>query len=278
LAAWGLARTIEQASRAADTKGLSAVLADSDTQASWLTRDGRRPALALTWRRAAAAALFPDRPSDAPPHPGYSDYADDLDRQVAQATDPDTFWINLVDRDGAEGLHRGLRSFWDGAGDRGAVPEEERRSYAARYVQSRLRPLLRASVEAAAARAANEAERHARENWDDLKTAAESARQRKGLARLCGTWQWTVHNHQNHVDHKSVMIFASPDSANGSLHAPAQTVVLGDVVYLRWEFQGGFQEDSLLFTGEGRRLEGTFITSSGAWGSITGKRTAACQP
>jgi hypothetical protein len=54
--------------------------------------------------------------------------------------------------------------------------------------------------------------------------------------------------------------------------------VLGDVVYLRWEFPGVVQEDSLLFTGEGQRLEGSFVNSSGAWGSITGKRTAPCTP
>jgi hypothetical protein len=36
------------------------------------------------------------------------------------------------------------------------------------------------------------------------------------------------------------------------------------------------QEDSLLFTGEGQRVEGSFVNSSGAWGSIMGKRTAAC--
>ena len=279
LAAWRLAHAVEQASRAPDPKSLSTALAESDKQASWLTRDGQRPALALTWRRAAAAMLFPERPSEVPAQPGYTDYADDLDRQVAQAPDTDGFWLNLVDRDGAEGLRRVLRSFWDRSGERGAIPEEDMHAYAARYVHARLRPLLRASVEAAAARAESEAERQARESWDELRTAAERARRRKGLARLCGTWQWTVHNHQNHVDHKSVMVFASPDSPNGSIQAPAQTVVLGDVVYLRWEFQGGgFQEDSLLFTGEGRRLEGTFITSSGAWGSITGKRTGVCQP
>ena len=279
LAAWRLAQAVEQASRASDPKILSTARADSDKQASWLTRDGQRPALALTWRRAAAAALFPERSSDAPPQPGYTDYADHLDRQVAQASDADGFWLTLVDREGSEGLRRVLRSFWDRSGEHVAVAEEDMQSYAARYVHSRVRPLLRASVEAAAARAEIDAERQAREYWDELKTAAESARRRKGLARLCGTWQWTVHNHQNHVDHKSVIVFASPDSANGAIQAPAQTVVLGDVVYLRWEFQGGgFQEDSLLFTGEGRRLEGTFITSSGAWGSITGKRTGGCQP
>jgi hypothetical protein len=278
LAAWRLAHTVEQASRASDAKALSTVLADSGKQATWLTGDGRHPALEQTWRRAAAAALFPERSSDAPLQPGYAEYAVYLDRHIAQTAEGDESWVTLVDRDGADGMRRALRSFWDQAGERRDAPEEEKLAYAARYVHSRLRPLLRASVEAAAARAETEAERHARAYWDELKGAAENARRRRGLVRLCGTWQWTVHNHQNHLDHKSVMTFPSPDSPNVGLQAPAQTVVLGDVVYLRWEFQGGFQEDSLLFTGEGRRLEGTFITSTGAWGSITGKRTGPCQP
>jgi hypothetical protein len=55
-------------------------------------------------------------------------------------------------------------------------------------------------------------------------------------------------------------------------------VVLGDVVYLRWEGDGKVQEDSLLFSKEGQRLEGTFVNSQGGWGSISGKRTAACTP
>jgi hypothetical protein len=278
LAAWRLAHTIEQG--ASDAKALSTVLADSEKQVSWLTGDGRHPALEQTWRRAGAAALFPERSSDAPPQPSYIEYADYLDRHMVQTAEGDDTWLNLVDRDGADGMRRALRSFWDQAVERRDAPEEEKLAYAARYVHSRLRPLLRASVDAAATRAETEAERHARTYWDELKSSAENAKRRRGLARLCGTWQWTVHNHQNHLDHKSVMTVPSPDSPNGGLHAPApaQMVVLGDVVYLRWEFQGGVQEDSLLFTGEGRRLEGTFVTSTGAWGSITGKRTGSCQP
>lgn len=66
-----------------------------------------------------------------------------------------------------------------------------------------------------------------------------------------------------------------PDPAQAM--KPAKIVVLGEGVYLRWESAGGYQEDSLLFTGEGQRLEGSFMNSAGAWGSITGKRVAACK-
>jgi hypothetical protein len=105
-------------------------------------------------------------------------------------------------------------------------------------------------------------------NWKD------QVRQQRGLARLCGTWQWSIHNHQNHREEKTAVIFA-PQGAT-SATSPAEIIVLGDSVYLRWETRAGVQEDSLLFSGEGQRLEGTFVNTAGGWGSITGKRTASC--
>ncbi|ULA66847.1 MAG: hypothetical protein LZF62_140149 [Nitrospira sp.] len=105
-------------------------------------------------------------------------------------------------------------------------------------------------------------------NWKD------QVRQQRGLVRLCGTWQWSIHNHQNHREEKTAVIFAPPGSVSAT--SPAEIIVLGDSVYLRWETRAGVQEDSLLFSGEGQRLEGTFVNTAGGWGSITGKRTATC--
>jgi hypothetical protein len=133
-----------------------------------------------------------------------------------------------------------------------------------------------AQVTASAIRAEVTAEQHARTHWISLKAWPDKVRETKGLARLCGTWQWTIHNHQHHQDQKVAMVFPPPDAGSFTGARPAKTVVLGDTIYLRWEFPGVVQEDSLLFTGEGQRLEGSFVNSSGAWGSITGKRTAAC--
>lgn len=105
-------------------------------------------------------------------------------------------------------------------------------------------------------------------NWKD------QVRQQRGLTRLCGTWQWSIHNHQNHREEKTSVIFAPPGAV--SSNSPAEITVLGDSVYLRWETRAGVQEDSLLFSAEGQRLEGTFVNTAGGWGSITGKRTATC--
>ncbi len=148
-----------------------------------------------------------------------------------------------------------------------------------------------ARLAAQAVRAQAEAETAANEAWARLAQWRDRARELRGLARLCGSWHWTVHNHQNHQDHKLVMVFDPPvgiRSANGPSTPtgaeagasralrPSKIVVLGDALYLRWEQGGTLQEDSLLFVGEGQRIEGSFVTSSGAWGSITGKRAAAC--
>jgi hypothetical protein len=105
----------------------------------------------------------------------------------------------------------------------------------------------------------------------------DQLRAQKSAARLCGTWQWTIHDHKNHQEQKTVIVLLPPGTpAPPDMPQPAKMVVLGDAVYLRWDVQNGYQEDSLLFGKEDRRLEGTFRNSAGHWGAITGKRIAGC--
>ena len=86
-----------------------------------------------------------------------------------------------------------------------------------------------------------------------------------------------MHNHKNHQELKTVVVLFPPGTPPvPNAPQPSKMVVLGDAVYLRWDFQGGYQEDSLLFVKEGRHLEGTFMNTAGDWGAITGKRVAAC--
>lgn len=110
--------------------------------------------------------------------------------------------------------------------------------------------------------------------WFRLYNWKDAVRQQRALARLCGTWQWMIHNHQNHREEKTSVIFAPPGAEPSA--SPAEIIAAGDTLYLRWETKVGVQEDSLVFSGEGQRLEGTFINSTGGWGSITGKQTASC--
>ncbi|MDH5738911.1 MAG: hypothetical protein OEY77_01145 [Nitrospira sp.] len=129
-----------------------------------------------------------------------------------------------------------------------------------------------------AQRTAFEASRQATKAWWDIHGWKDRIRQAKGLARLCGTWQWTIHNHQNHGDQKAVVMFPPAGYTSANAATPAETIVLGDAIYLRWEQNGRIQEDSLLFIKDDAKIEGSFVNNAGGWGSISGKRTAACQP
>ncbi len=124
-----------------------------------------------------------------------------------------------------------------------------------------------------------DASQQATAEWWRLKTWKDRVRGLRGQSRLCGTWQWAIHNHaQHHHEQKLSLIFPPPGQEQTGIAGLTEIIVLGDIVYLRWDLQGQTQEDSLLFTKEGQRLEGTFVNSQGGWGSISGKRTAGCTP
>lgn len=114
-------------------------------------------------------------------------------------------------------------------------------------------------------------------DWDRLRGWKDRVRAVRGQVRLCGTWQWVIHNHQqHHREQKLSLLFPPPGADRANLPGLVETTVLGDNVYLRWEIDGRVQEDSLQFVKDGQRLEGTFVNSQGGWGSISGKRTASC--
>jgi hypothetical protein len=117
------------------------------------------------------------------------------------------------------------------------------------------------------------------QEWDWIRSWKDHVRGLRGQARLCGTWQWIIHNHQqNHREQKLSLLFPPAGNLQTTLPGLAETIVLGENVYLRWEADGRVQEDSLQFSKEGQRLEGTFVNSQGGWGSVSGKRTAGCAP
>ncbi len=111
----------------------------------------------------------------------------------------------------------------------------------------------------------------------ELDADAEVKRLEAGLARLCGTWGWTVHSHtRNHREAKSKIVLPSTESAGVEGPSPNEIRIYGDAVYFRWVFPGGYQEDSMLLT-DNKRLEGTFRTSTGEVGAVNGKRLSSCQ-
>ena len=117
------------------------------------------------------------------------------------------------------------------------------------------------------------------QEWDRIRNWKDRVRGLRGQARLCGTWQWIVHNHQqHHQEQKLSLLFPPAGNTQATLPGLVETIVLGENVFLRWEIDGRVQEDSLQFSKEGQRLEGTFVNSQEGWGSISGKRTAGCTP
>lgn len=276
MAAWRLAIAVKEAANAEDTTVLQTVQRETMPQQSWLLEGKERTFLRQTMTHSAVLTSIQTtevQESDTPA--GYEGYAAYLDRTYPRFIGPDSSWLAMAEREGPAGLRRRLLEFWE-CTSQSNVDNVEKEKLAARYFHIRLRPVLLAHLGALAIRAEAEAEQRSRAEWLRLRSWQDTLREMKGLARLCGTWQWTVHNHKNHQEHKMVLSFLPPDVPSQGGPRPAKIVVLGDTVYLRWEFQGGYQEDSLLFTGGSQRLEGTFTNSAGAWGSITGKRAAAC--
>ncbi len=288
LAAWREATAIKEAaqlSRSPTPLSLSELLKSYNEQRAWLLSGNGRPTLHHATRMGMLLSSIPGPQAEGlDPNPAYATYAADLDRRYSNLTEGAESWLALGDTSGAEGIRQRLLEYWTGPSQgEGAPPaphlsERERQEFAARYFDSRLRPIFTAYLAALAIRAQAEADQAAREAWADLAGWHQRIKDLRAQARLCGTWQWTVHNHQNHQDHKMMLTFAPPDAQNVAGPRPAKTVVLGDVVFLRWEFPRGYQEDSLIFSNEGQRLEGTFVNSAGAWGSISGKRLASCTP
>jgi len=276
LAAWRLAAAMKEAADVAAVPALQTVLQQASIQQSWLLEERGREHLRRAVKLASVLASIEALSTSAPDAlTAYGEYAAYLDRTYPGLTEADTSWLAVAEREGASGLRRRLMEFWEAT----ARSDGDKDALAARYFQTRLQPVLTAQLAALAIRAEAEAEQNARDEWMRLQSWRDKLNEKKGLARLCGTWQWTVHNHQNHQEHKMVMVFPPPDTPDTNQPTgprPARIVVLGDTIFLRWEFQIGYQEDSLLFIRDGQRLEGSFTNSAGAWGSITGKRTSSC--
>lgn len=270
-AAWRLAGGLKEAADG-DRARLQDAVREGVAQRDWLLTSERHPHLRSAIQLASViGGKLGSQVPGSDPSKEYHDYATRLDETYPKLNGPDDSWFALAQREGEEGIARRLLDGTEGRS------ESERQGFASRYFQTRLRSVLTAHLAASAIRTEAEAEQGVRQEWRHLRHWREQLIERKGLARLCGTWHWTVHNHQNHQEYKLMVSFAPPDAPNGPGPRPAKIVVLGDAVYLRWEFERGItQEDSLLFAGEGQRLEGTFVNTSGPRGSITAKRAAAC--
>lgn len=271
LVAWNVGRGIQDLTRVTEEAEIDRLSRQLMEQAAWLARDEEVPHTRSIMASLPALKLNGTQAPPTTDEAAYRDYAAFLDAKYTTMPDNSDSWLAILERSGMQAWHERLST----APDNGAVNGQETQGLAERYTASRLHPLLRLSLARHGSQLEAWAAQRTYADWLNLSGWKDSVRLRRGLARLCGSWQWTIHNHQNHGEQKLNVSFPPPDSAAGQT-GPAETVVLGDLVYLRWEAGGRIQEDSLLFSKEGQRLEGTFVNNMGGWGSITGKRIAGC--
>ncbi|GJL54108.1 MAG: hypothetical protein NPIRA02_12400 [Nitrospirales bacterium] len=199
-----------------------------------------------------------------------------LDNQYPVLTGSENSWVGLLERGNFSNLDQRLSEYWEQPSAQDPPVHIDR--YAQYYVRTRLWPIYKSHLIALTIQAEMEAIRFATQAMTQVTIERNTHSHTANLARLCGTWHWMVHNHQNHGDHKMTLFLGDPSKSRTTQPQPTEIHIHGDTVYLLWTFPKGFQEDSLLLTQNDKRLEGTFHNTLGPHGSITGKRLSACTP
>ncbi len=212
-----------------------------------------------------------------PPGPRVSKFSMFLEQWLS--TDFDPTGIALFQKEGFKGIHSQLQKDWQTSENQtNAHPTNAlQQSYFQDSVETRLLPLLRTHFLRQAMQMEARAYDIALESWHQIQHWQQREQSRQTMKRLCGTWKWIIHNHQNHGDIKTTMTFASPEQASPPQVQPSMIRSHGNTVYLKWTFPQGFQEDSLLFSNHDARLEGTFRNSQGPYGSISAQRLSSCE-
>ncbi len=247
-------------------------------QESWILSNSPWPNLVstrqlylqiLTWEALPLESLPPDNT--------YGVFASYFDRSPSARGGKG--WIQIFRDKGSAGIQARFQDYREDP----APPQHPSGSsslnhehYISHYIHRRLLPIFKAEFFHQSIVLESQILEAAWEQRMNLKRWIESQQQYSAHARLCGTWKWLVHNHQNHGDHKMTMTFFLPDQVPPNHPQPSTITIQGDTVFLRWNFPQGFQEDSLLLSNHDSRLEGTFQNSLGPHGSISGTRLTGC--
>jgi len=213
-----------------------------------------------------------------PPDHDFSQFSV-FDDQFGTSPGADTqSWISLFQTLGYKGIEKRLNDAWQNEHTeiQPSVPDPLKLSSIQYYIETRLRPILYIHFLEQAIQTETQAYQVAWESWHRLQQGQQLEQTHEAMKRLCGTWKWVIHNHQNHGDHKTTMTFIRPGDDTPSQVQPSTILIHGDTVYLKWTFSQGIQEDSLLLSNHDARLEGTFTNSLGPYGSISGQRLSAC--
>lgn len=272
LATWHLTHDLLRALAQGKTAMIQSILEQQQRQIEWLrqTQPDVPDLLALV---KAIAQLQPPAPSTQPLSPYDAVFTQFLHEQYPDWTGTPDSWLTLAQTQGAEGVRKRLRDSWD---NRHEAPDPA--PSINRFIRQSFLPIATAHARAGLLHLQVRNERQAWTTWQAIREWNNNRKNEQGLRRLCGTWQWLIHNHQNHGDHKTIMVYPPPSQYHRMDPQPAMIRVQGDTVYIRWEFPRGIvQEESLLFGEKDQLLSGTFVNNLGPNGNITGRRVKPCQ-
>ena len=249
----------------------------SDTQREWLlskhSLDGLKHLLEFQQKLSTA---FAQEHVALPPENEYAQFTYFYDQSQSSAENPS--WINLFNNLGLKGIESRLQEYWQQQGHQTqeSISESHKQAYIQQYVTSKLFPIFHTYFLTQAIQVEAQAYEIAWESWHRIQQWEQQEKSDHAMMRLCGTWKWIIHNHQNHSDYKTTMTFTPPGLGTPPQIQPTTVLIHGDAVYLRWTYPEGFQEDSLLLSNRETRLEGTFTNSRGPYGSISGQRLSPC--
>ena len=260
---------------------------EKSPQYQWLLSKARSNELTQFTSLAGTISQFSQElpPQSHPAPPQFSTFAQYFDQTYPELIGAPDSWISILEDKGMPAIRTRFNEFWERPQTGSSIPDsipgvspEHQKEYAQFYLKTRLLPVFVSHLVAKSIRLQASAEQEADQRWVRLTRWKESEQKLRALTRLCGMWQWTVHNHQNHQDHKMTMTFSPSLQQLSGQPQPDLVIMNGDTVYLKWTFPSGFQEDSLLLSNRDQRLEGTFTNSRGPHGSISGKRLSTCSP
>ena len=214
--------------------------------------------------------------------PQFAEYVQNLQNKYPTWKNHNDRLFAIAKKEGSSGIIQRLQGYWERKTPKNVpkipVAPAIQKSYSSQYLQQHYLPLHKAYLLTALVRLQMETKQHAWAFWNELQRWKIDQKNKRDLLRLCGTWQWLIHNHQNHGDHKTIMIYPPPSQYDRMDPKPVKIQVQGNTVYIRWEFPRGIvQEESLLFSEKDQLLSGTFVNNLGPNGSITGRRVKPCK-
>ncbi|MEC4673034.1 MAG: hypothetical protein VST68_02480, partial [Nitrospirota bacterium] len=174
---------------------------------------------------------------------GYQKFSQHLWETYPDWTSSDSSWLTVAEQEGPSGILRRLKSYWNTDSFQNNQSRSKsvgnKEAHIGRFLQQQVIPISKAHLEVSLLQLQTQSERRAWETWRQIRAWKTQQHERQGLARLCGTWQWLIHNHQNHGDHKTIMVYPPPSQYDRMDPPPAKIQVQGDTVYIKWEFPNG---------------------------------------